>query len=223
MRESGGSEDEAARQQQFGKGAAALVQRFGDQPGMACCKVVAADEQILSDADDGEQLDWSMLGEGRPPLPKGCRIVAPHQRHVHLVRADQAGDALLVRRPAHLSLAARQAIREDLSYPLAELERGRIGARSQDQQVAPAVDAPLAIGCVATKEHGCGAGRRRSEEFPAARPRAYLRTFGLMPHAISCGIWSSAGWRRLRSSARRRHCRYAGRRPRSPRHMPAPA
>ena len=50
-----------ARQQPFGKGA--LVQRFSDQPGMACCKVVAADEQILSDADDGEQLDWSVLGE----------------------------------------------------------------------------------------------------------------------------------------------------------------
>ena len=92
---------------------------------MPCCKVVAAGQQELSDANDGVQLDWSMRGKGRPPLPKGRRILAPHQRHVHLVRADQAGDALLVRRPAHLSLAAGQTIRKDLSNPLAELERGK--------------------------------------------------------------------------------------------------
>ena len=55
------------------------------------CRAAKSSRQAnrrLSDANDGEQLDWSMLSEGRPPLPKGRRIVAPHERYVHLVRAD---------------------------------------------------------------------------------------------------------------------------------------
>ena len=95
---------------------------------MPWCKVIAADQQELSDANNGAQLDWSMPGERRPPLPKGGRIVAPHERYVHLVRANEAGDAVVVRRPAHLSLAAGQSIRKQLSHTLAKLEGGRIGA-----------------------------------------------------------------------------------------------
>src|SRR5262245_32841510 len=178
---------------------------------MPCCKVFAAGQPELSEANDGEQLDRSIPCERRPPVPKGRGIIAPHKRHIHLMRTDETGDALGVRRPAHLSLAAGQTICKHLSNPLAELEGGRIGARGQNEQVAPSIDAPLAIGSVATEQYSCGAGHRLAEELPATRPCGYLTAFALVPHSISCGIWSSAGWRRPHSSARRRHCLCADR------------
>src|SRR5688572_28052461 len=102
MRESGGSEDEPLGSSNSGRALRLLSNASAINQAWRAAKSSRQTNKYSPMPTTVNSLTGPWSAKGGPPLSKGCRIVAPHQRDVQLLRADQTGDALLVRRPAHL-------------------------------------------------------------------------------------------------------------------------
>jgi hypothetical protein len=136
---------------------------------MAGRKVVPANQQVITDSDDRGERDWPIAGEGRLSVAESRRLLAMQDGHIHLLRADETRNTLLVRSPAHLGPALRQAYRKDGRNPAREFIRGRILAVRKDQEVAFPVYAPLAIGSMAARQERRHPNESHTQRVPAAQ------------------------------------------------------